>query len=173
MAVSKIPQKKMRSTKICVECGRVFECPPSDKTVTCSQVCRSTHARKRQMGRRLSAETRKKIADKAKNRDMSDLQKIGTEAAKNSPKSGRFETNVNAGDWHIISPEGAHYRFHSLNFWMREHCREFFGCEPDGREYRNACSGLRQAKRATLGRVSENQRPCCTYKGWRVVVDDE
>lgn len=162
-----------RNIKICVECGRPFECPPSEETVTCSMQCRKIHARKRQTGVTRSANTRKKISEAAKGRDMSNIQIVGTEAAKASPKSGRFETNINAKDWHLISPEGKHYYFHSLNFWLREHCREFFECEPDSRGYINARSGLSNAKRAMLGKISGGQRPCCTYKGWRVLPTDE
>lgn len=158
-----------RNIKICVECGRPFECPLSEKTVTCSTECRRIHAQKRQAGIIRSAETRRKISRATKGRDMSDLQAIAVEAAKVSPNSGRFETNTNAKDWHLVSPEGKHYRFRSLNFWLREHCREFFGCEPDSRGYINAGAGLRNAKRAMLG----GKYPCCTYKGWRVIPVEE
>ena len=161
--------KAARNVKVCVECGKPFECPPSDKTVTCSPACRSAHASKRQAGKKMRAESRAKMSVAAQGRDMSDLQQIATEAAKQSPKSGRFVTNINAKDWHLISPDGKHYYFRSLNFWLREHCQEFFGCEPDSRGYINARSGLCNAKRAMLGKVPEGQRPCCTYKGWQVI----
>lgn len=157
--------KAERNIKFCVECGKPFECPPSEETVTCSLECRRIHAKRRQTGVKRSEETRKKISAAAQGRDMADLQRIAVEAVKASPKSGKFETNINAKDWHLISPEGKHYRFHSLNFWLREHCREFFGCEPDSRGFINAASGLRGAKRAMLG----GKYPCCTYKGWQVV----
>ncbi len=157
--------KTKRNIKICVECGKTFECPPSDKTVTCSPECRKIHARKRQTGVRRSKETRAKISNAAQGRDMSNLQKSGVEAAMASPKSGRFVTNINAKDWHLISPAGKHYYFHSLNFWLRENGEELFGCKPDSKEYNNVRSGLAGAKRAALGK----KYPCCTYKGWQVV----
>lgn len=150
----------------------VFECPPSSKKVTCSPECRSRHARKRQTGKRRTEETKKKIAAAATGRDMSGIQMMAVQAAKESSKSGRFITNVNAIDWHLISPDGRHYVFHSLNFWLRENCRELFGCEPDSREFRNVRSGLSGAKRAFLGKIPQEQRPCCTYKGWRVIPMD-
>lgn len=168
-----IKGKAARNVKICAECGKPFECPPSDKTVTCSQKCRSIHASKRQTGKKMKEESRAKMAAAAKSRDMRSLQKIATEAAKASPNSGRFETNINAKDWHLVSPEGKHYHFHSLNFWLRENCKIFFGCDPDSREFKNAASGLRGAKRAMLGKISEGQRPCCTYKGWKVIPTDD
>lgn len=155
-----------RNIKICVECGRPFYSPPSDKTVTCpSPECRKKHASNRRKGKKHSAETRKKISDSAKGRDMGELWKQGVDAAQKSPLSGRFETNVNAIDWHLISPEGKHYFFHSLHFWLRENCKELFGCEPDSREFRNVRSGLSGAKRGALGK----NYPCTTYKGWQVI----
>lgn len=165
--------KAARNVKVCVVCGKKFECPPSDKKVTCSTACRSKYAQKRRLGKNMPEEIRRKISDASQGRDMAELQKIGSAAAKESPKSGRFVTNANAIDWHLISPEGKQYRFHSLNHWLRENCRELFGCEPDSREFINAASGLRGAKRAMLGKVSKDQRPCCTYKGWRVIPTED
>lgn len=154
-----------RNKKICVICGKMFDCPKSSKTVTCSDQCRIKYAKMRSTGRKFSDETKKKISEKAKERNMTDLQKIGTEASKNSPNSGRFETNVNAIDWHLISPDGKHYYFHSLMFWLRQNCLELFGCEPDSRDFNNIRAGLCNAKRAMLGK----KYPCSTYKGWQVI----
>ena len=165
-----IKGRQQRNIKICVECGRQFESPPSDKTVTCSPECRRIHARKRQTGKVHGKETRSKISKSAQGRDMSDIQMIGTEAAKSSPKSGRFETNVNAKDWHLVSPDGKHYYFRSLSHWLRENGKELFGCDPDSREFNNVRSGLSGAKRAE--QVSGRYR-CCTYKGWRVLTDND
>lgn len=164
--------KAERNIKFCVECRKPFECPPSSNKVTCSPECRSRYASHRMVGKSVPDWVRQQLSDYAKGRDMSDLQIVATDAAKISPKSGRFETNVNAKDWHLISPNGVHYRFHSLNFWLREHCLEFFGCQPDSRGYTNARSGLSNAKRAMLGKIPEGKRPCCTYKGWRVIPVD-
>lgn len=52
--------KLQRNIKICVECGKPFECPPSEETVTCSKTCRIIHAQKRQSGVKRSEQTRKK-----------------------------------------------------------------------------------------------------------------
>ena len=161
--------KLSRNKKVCIICGKEFECPPSDKTVTCSNECRKENAKRRATGRIFSDESKKKISEKVKRRDTSEVQKIGTNAALKSPNSGRFETNVNAVDWHLISPEGKHYYFHSLNNWLRENGLELFGCKPDSREYNNVRSGLSGAKRAALGR----KYYCCTYKGWKVIPTDD
>lgn len=148
----------------CIICGANFKCSPSDKKVTCSPQCRSERA-KRRTGWKASEAAKKKMSEKAIGRDMASIQAIGTEAAKKSPKSGRFESNVNAVDWHLVSPEGKHFFFHSLNFWLRENCRELFGVEPDSREFENVRSGLTGAKRAAQGK----KYPCCTYKGWQSI----
>ena len=107
----------------------------------------------------------RKISAKSAGRDMSNLQKVAVEAAKTSPKAGRFITNVNAKDWHLISPNGEHYYFHSLMDWLRKNGKELFGCEPDSKEFNNVRSGLAGAKRNVMGK----QYPCSTYKGWQVV----
>lgn len=158
-----------RNIKTCVECGKAFYAPPSSKKVTCSKECQKIHASKTRKGRTFSDESRKKISEKAKKRDMCELQKVGTQAALKSTNSGRFETNVNAIDWHLVSPNGKHYHFHSLNYWLRENGLELFGCEPDSREYNNVRAGLSGAKRAALGK----KYPCSTYKGWRVIPTEQ
>lgn len=155
--------KQSRNKKICIICGKEFETPPSNNKVTCSKECQKTYAKIRSTGRVFSAEARQKMSQKAKERDVAYLNALGTAAAKESPNSGRFETNVNAVDWHLISPEGKHYYFHSLHHWLRENCRKLFGCEPDSREFKNVRSGLSGARRAVLGK----NYPCCTYKGWQ------
>lgn len=104
---------------------------------------------------------------------MNEWQRTGVEAAKKSPNSGRFETNVNAKDWHLISPDGKEFYFHSLNFWLRENCRELFGIEQDEKEIKKIANGFRMAKRATLGKIKKSQRPCCTYKGWEVIPTND
>lgn len=157
---------RMKNQKTCIICGKLFYSSPSQKKVTCSVECRKQHAKNRVTGKKLSEETKKKISEKAKGRDTSESRQKATQGAMKSPKSGRFITNINAKDWHLISPEGKHYYFHSLNFWLRENCRELFGCEPDSREFINVRAGLSGAKRATMGKSSYR---CTTYKGWRVI----
>lgn len=146
-------------------CGKEFDSPPSDKTVTCSKKCRKIYAKIRKTGKPLPDSVKKKISEKAKGRDLSKIRPMAVEATKKSPNSGRFKTNVNAIDWHLISPEGKHYYFHSLNFWLREYGQELFGCKPDSREYNNVRSGLSGAKRALLS----GKYPCHTYKGWQAI----
>lgn len=153
----------------CIICGEPFKCSPSDKKVTCSSNCRKKYASIRATGRKWTEQERQKLSQKAKGRNMADLQRVGIEAAKRSPKSGRFETNINAVEWHLISPDGKHYRFRSLNHWLRENCEKYFGCESDSRGFENARSGLSGAKRALLG----GKYNSTTYKGWQVLPTDD
>lgn len=161
--------KQQRNKKVCIICGKLFECPPSEETVTCSKECSRKYASIRLTGRPVTKETRNKLSQSAKGRDMADLQMIATEAAKKSPKSGRFITNINAIDWHLISPDGRDFYFHSLNFWLRENCEKLFGFEPDSKQFANAISGLSRVKRSMMGRLPDGQRPGYSYKGWRVI----
>ena len=108
-----------------------------------------------------SEESRTRKAAQGKTANLA----LGTPAAQKSPKSGKFLTNINAKDWHLISPDGKEYLFHSLNYWLRENGDKLFGCVPDSKEFKNVSTGLSGAKRAMLGR----NYGCCTYKGWKVI----
>lgn len=164
--------KRPKNKKICIICGKEFFCPPSAKTVTCSNECSREYSRRRMTGRQVPEETRMKISKNQPKKDMTALQEMALQAVRQSPKAGRFETNVHAVDWHLISPGGQHYYFHSLQHWLRQHCEEFFGCKADTREFNNVRSGLSGAKRAALGKII-NGRGCCTYKGWQVIPTEK
>lgn len=145
----------------CVVCGQEFKCSPSDKKVTCSKACSKINKSWTHLGKKISwsEESRERLKTQGQ---TANLLK-GTEAAKASPKSGRFETNINAIEWHLVSPDGKHYHFRSLNHWLRENCEELFGCAPDSKQFYNVRSGLSGAKRAVLG----GKYGSCTYKGWQ------
>lgn len=153
----------MKNKKKCVVCGKYFECPPSDKTVTCSKECSKINKSRTHKGKRnlWNQESKERLARLGQTQNLIK----GTDAIKSNPKTGRFVTNINAKDWHLISPDGKHYYFHSLNFWLRENCKELFGVDPDSKEFMNVRSGLSGAKRAVLG----GKYRCTTYKDWRVI----
>lgn len=153
----------------CVICGKEFECYKSDNKSTCSASCRSEYAKRRATGRIWTQEARKKMSKAAQGRNMKAMQEKATKAAQKSPKSGRFETNINAKNWHLVSPTGIHYEFRSLNYWLRKNCKELFGIEPDSREYRNTRSGLSGAKRGSMG----GRYSSCQYKGWHVIPTND
>lgn len=149
--------------KKCVVCGKPFKCSPSSKKVTCSKECSTINKSKTHLGKsnHWSDESREKLSDRGQTQNL----KYGVDAAKKSPKSGRFETNINAKEWHLISPEGEHFYFRSLNNWLRQNCEKYFGCAPDSTGYNNARSGLSGAKRAMMG----GKYSSTTYKGWKVL----
>jgi len=152
-----------------VVCDRSFPCPPSDKTVTCSKECSIiNHAKKaKELRTAQRAEVRRKISAKAKDQGHTDNLRKGTLAALKSPNSGRFETNINAKEWMLISPEGKKYYCHNLTHWARSHC-ELFGFDNTELNSRRVSSGLRGAKRGYLGK-----KKTATYKGWQVIPPDE
>ena len=156
-----------------IEIVRLSEAEGSSRNVvTCSRECRLKYLSQNHKGLKMSAATREKMAESRKKvPNSAEIQRMATEAAKKSPKSGRFITNKAAIDWHLVSPEGEHFHIHSLAFWLREN-HEMFGVEPDTREFKNVISGLSRVKRAMLGKIGDGQRPCATYKGWSVIPTD-
>lgn len=92
-------------------------------------------------------------------------QPLATEAAKASLKAGKFETNVHAKKWRIISPNNQIFIVRNLYQFVRDNGDLFLpkdvifkrqgGKRGTGGEYCNATSGLRQA--ASSGRA---------WKGW-------
>lgn len=152
-----------KNLKICAVCGKAFPCPPSDKTVTCSKECSKIHRSAAHKGKTntWSNTSRKKLSERGQNNN---LQK-GTAAALKSSKSGHFESNVNAKDWHIISPGGKEYVFKNLNLWADKNYM-LFGFDDPTDAYKVA-KGIRLAKRGAQGKIR-----AATYKDWRVIIDD-
>lgn len=75
----------------CTECGKEFDCSPSVRKLTCSKECSRKRRSRLGQGHKVTDETRQKISESSKGRDMSKLQVIGTAAALKSPKAGRYE----------------------------------------------------------------------------------
>lgn len=165
---------KRRGKKKCVICGNEFDCSPSANNVTCSRDCRIKYLSQNHKGRHFTDESKQRMSDsRLANPRCEELQKKATDAAKKSPNSGRFATNVHAKDWHLVSPEGEHYYIHSLTFWLRENCKKYFGVEPDSKEFLNIIAGLSRIRRSVFGALPEGQRAGNSYKGWRVIPPDE
>ena len=93
---------------------------------------------------------------------MSGIQASGTEAARKSPKSGPFETNVGAKSWRLKSPDGRIYRCRNLNLWIRNNAN-LFGVDPTKDNCARIRAGLQQAK---------SGKRASTYKGWQVELDE-
>ena len=160
--------------KRCVVCGKEYACRPSRNVVTCSRECRLKHLSQIHKGSKRSEESKCRMSEarRANPRNM-EIQRKATEAAKKSPKSGRFETNRAAIDWHLVSPEGEHFYIHSLSFWLRKNCKKYFDVEPDSKQFFNIIAGLSRVKRSVLGTLPEGQHPACRYKGWSVIPTDD
>ena len=161
---------RQRNKKICVICGRPFECRPSRNIVTCGPECRAEYSRRNHTGYKYSPESRVKMSKiRLENPRCADLRQAATRAAQNSPRAGKFVENVHAIDWHLISPDGRHFRFRSLREWLRKNGKKFFDVEPNTRQFDNVFYGLSRVKKSMLGNLPPGQRPGYTYKGWRVI----
>lgn len=97
---------------------------------------------------------------------MSAIQEIGTEAAKNSPLAGRFETNSSAKSYTLVSPERTKIDVTNLRQWVRENA-ELFGCEPTNENVQRICNGF-----YTIAKNIRNCHRGQTYKGWTIIVTD-
>lgn len=152
-----------KNLKQCPVCKKWFPCPPSDKTVTCSKECSHIHRSRVHQG--ISNVWGQNSRQRQSALGITDNLKKGTPCALESPKSGHFETNINAKDWHIVSPDGKHYKFRNLNLWSESnYCLFGFDSPSDSRK---VSGGIRLAKRAANGKKVS----AYTYKGWRVIVD--
>ena len=164
----------MQNKKICIICGRSFDCPPSRNIVTCSPECRAEHNRQNHTGLKHSKESRDKMSKtRLANPRYKEIQEAATKAAQNSQKAGRFEQNVHAIDWHLVSPDGVHYQFHSLRNWLRQYGKQLFNVDQDTRQFNNVIYGLSRVKKSMLGTLPPGQRPGYTYKGWQVIPTND
>ena len=145
----------------CIVCGKDFKCSPSDKTVTCSKECSRINKSRTHQGKKnvWNSESRERLRELG----QTDNLLKGAEAAKKSPKSGRFETNVNAIVWKLTSPEGKVYICRNLRLWARNNC-SLFGLDNTEESFKKIYAGLRHAKRGFEGKKTAKT---CTYKGWK------
>lgn len=129
------------------------------------------------LGKSGQALTRKPRSDKGKKIPERAIgvvnQPIATEAAKNSPKAGKFETNIHAKRWRLTREDGAFWEFTNLYHFVRSHPELFNpsdlvwkrqgGKRGTGGEYCNATAGLLNI---TSGKTK-------TWKGWRIKLIDK
>lgn len=150
----------VKNKKTCVVCGRQFDCPPSSKKITCSPECSRIRKAQTHKGKRnvWSTESRDKLSALGQTENL----RLGTEAAKKSPKSGRFETNINAKIWRLTSPEGKVYMCKNLALWCRNNC-DLFGFDSTEQNARKVRAGLTHAKR---GKQGKKTALTSMYKGW-------
>lgn len=105
----------------------------------------------------------RKISKSAKGRDMSTVQKKGTEAAKKSPKAGKFETNSSAKRWVLLSLDKEVYGCRNLAEFVRKNL-ELFDIQPTDKEVLRVCHGFFTIKKNLIRKVGT-----ITYKGWTLL----
>lgn len=138
-----------RNMKTCEICAREFQCPPSDKTVTCSPECRAEKFRRQALTLHTKHIKRcvccgREFADSPSNKRVTCRRKGCTswahrqsanpdyEAMKRgiaaSPLLQPDERHVNARDWSLVAPDGTVYQFRNLRHFIRQR-QELFTAE--------------------------------------------
>ena len=92
-----------------------------------------------------------------------------------NPRTGKFETNVSAKDWHLRSPEGEVFHFRNLRNFIRNH-RHLFSCtqlQVNPFHVRGRLvADPRTRIEARLGRLRPGQpHGQSTAQGWTWVLD--
>lgn len=141
----------------CVICGTDFKCYPSDKKITCSKACSIEQKRRSHNGKRNKWNHESKQKKSAAG--MTENLLKGTPAAMRSPRSGSFETNVNAKEWILVDPDEKEHHIRNLSLWCKRNAAEIFGREPH-----QVRSGFMQIKRSMQGK--RRDRPAMHYMDW-------
>lgn len=153
--------------KNCLVCGKEFQASPSDKKVTCSKECLKIRRSQISRGKKMSETAVERMSARAKSRGFTDNLKKGTQAAMASPKAGRFDTNINAKDWILISPFGETYKCHSLTNFIRKN-PQLFDIDGSDEEVNRVAAGIRTIK----GNMKHNRRGH-SYHGWTLELPSE
>ncbi len=151
-----------KNIKRCVICGSEFNAPLSSKKITCSKQCSARYRTLFIRGVKRSEEARKKMSDKAKERENEQL-KLGTPAAQKSEKAGRFVTNSSAKQWVLMSPDKKIYPCTNLMEFIRRNT-ELFGCELTEKNVQNIAHGF-----FTIKKNIKRKKGSVTYKGWTLI----
>lgn len=143
-----------QSYRVCAVCGKRFPAPPSSDRTTCSRECSSARKTQTHVGKRIAWSEKaresygKRIAESPERLEaLRESARNATEAAKLSPNSGAFETNIHAKSWMLKSPENRVYEFDNLRNFIRENADRF----PNAKSAHTALSGYGK------------------YKGWQVI----
>ena len=115
----------------------------------------------------MSDETRINMSISAKERGVKPPEGVGTEAAKTSPKGGRFTTNSSAKGWTLLSPDGVRYRCTNLMHFIREHAADFGIAADDDAAVKRVHNGIR-----TVKQMMKRGNGCLIY-GWSLVEWDD
>lgn len=154
--------------KRCMVCGKEFQASPSDKIVTCSKECLKIRRSQINRGKKMSETAVERMSARAKSRGFTENLKKGTQAAMASPKAGRFETNVSAKSWILVSPSGERYECRNLMCFIRKNPHLFCIDGSNDDEVRRISAGFRTIK----GNMKHNRRGH-SYHGWTLELTSE
>ena len=143
-----------RNTKICIICSKAFYAPPSSKKLTCSRECSTKNRKQLHICHAWNEEAKQRLKKKGQTPNL----QLGVAAVKLSLIGGSFETNQEAKEWCIQSPDGLIYEFRNLRLWAKNNGHLFDNPNPD-----TIAHGFYALKRSLQGKT---QRPHNHYKGW-------
>lgn len=130
--------------KICVVCGKPFNCPPSSEKVCCSREC--SHILRE---RRIKAGI------------YTDSIHRANRLTRLNPKMQRGTENRNAKAWRIKSPDGTVYECYNLLDWLRRHAYMLDGTP------QQAWDGIAKMKYSMQGK---RKHPSSQWKGWNLLA---
>lgn len=151
----KSDRRYRRKRKRCKECGAMFECPPSDKTVTCSEACSAKRRKRTRKGHAWSQVARESLAKKQADKSRTNLAN-GTAGA-TAKNEAAPEENVEAKVWEVIDPDGVHHKVVNLRHWMIKRLGKEHGLK--------VYNGLRTTAACLRGKT---KRAATQSHGWRL-----
>ena len=95
-------------------------------------------------------------------------QPKATEAAKNSPIAGRFETNIHAKDWVLIAPNNKVYHITNLQHFVRNNPHLFNAKDVEWKRSGGKHGAGGDYCNATAGLSNVRQGKSKAWKGWRL-----
>lgn len=97
------------------------------------------------------------------------VRQKGRAVKSSTPGGGRFETNRNAKQWHLISPSGQEYHISNLLLFVRDHA-EMFGV--DGKDDKKCKYILQQFSVLKWHMKNDGKQTSCCG-GWRIVIPED
>lgn len=148
--------------RACPTCLTTFEALIKSRKIACSAPCAAElqaqgWASIREMWTGEGSKVR--IARERRERAMR-LQPVGVAAAKLSPRSGRFASNINASAWIVVAPHGERIEVRNLRLWCSQNAHLFAP-----HDWRNAYAGLRMVAAWLRGKTV---RQVSMWRGWSI-----
>lgn len=96
-----------------------------------------------------------------------EYQKLGTEKAKQSPKAGRFETNIKSKVWTVKDPNNKTHTFTNLLHFVRQNPHLFDPADTVWRKKKNGVEWCRAS--SGIGGLASKSNQAHQWKGWKLV----